>query len=118
MENYKIYIDTDKENVKIKFRISYTKETSNWASNEPITPGYRVHATPVEVEVKEGYRTESFGAFTGFGDTVLACNRRSQKRYDEAKRILDKRMLTYLQWFRDKGYKIDDRAYIPNLIIL
>ena len=106
MENYKIYIDTEKKNVKIKFSISYTKEQNNWATNETIVPGYRVHARPVEIEDKGDYTIESFGAFTGFGDTLLPCGRRSQKRYDEAKRILDERMLKYLAWFEDKGYHI------------
>ena len=108
MEDYKIYIDTEKPNVKLKFRISYTQDRSNWATNEKIEPGYRVHATPVEVSLKDGYRTESFGAFTGFGDTLIPCERRSKTRYKNAKKVLMERMPKYIQWFKDKGHVVKE----------
>jgi len=110
MENYRVYVKTDKEEIEIRFRVSFNKETRNWATNQTLEKGYRVNATPVEISKSNGYQMESFGAFTGFGDTLLACGRRSAKRYEEAKQILDERMLKYLAWFEDKGYHIDKDA--------
>ena len=107
MENYRVYVKTDKEGVEIRFRVSFNKETHNWATSERMEKGYRVNATPVEISKNSGYQTESFGAFTGFGDTLLPCERRSAKRYAEAISILEERMLKYLAWFENRGYNID-----------
>jgi len=106
MENYKIYIDTDKPSVKIKFSISYLKpsESRNWATSEYRETGYRVNAVPVE-RSSDGM-IESFTAFTGFGDTLLPCKRRSQKRYEQAIDILQERLLKYVRYFENKGYHI------------
>lgn len=106
MENFKIYVDTDNPSVKIKFSISYLKpsESRSWATGEHRETGYRVIAVPVERSA-DG-RIESFTAFTGFGDTLLPCKRRSQKRYEEAIDILQERLLTYLEYFQKKGYHI------------
>ena len=110
MENYKMYIDTDKPSVKIKFSISYLKpsESRNWATGENRETGYRVNAVPVE-RSSDGM-IESFTAFTGFGATLLPCKRRSQKRYEEAQVILMKNLPSYLQWFINKGYNIPEET--------
>jgi hypothetical protein len=110
MENFKMYVDTDKESVKIKFSISYLKpsESRNWATSEYRETGYRVNAVPVERSA-DG-RMESFTAFTGFGDTLLPCKRRSQKRYEQAQEILMEKLPSYLQWFINKGYKIPEEV--------
>lgn len=106
MENYKMYIDTDKPSVKIKFSISYLKpsESRNWATSEYRETGYRVTAVPVERS--EDGRIESFTAFSGFGATLLPCKRRSQKRYEQAIDILQERLLDYVRYFQNKGYHI------------
>ena len=49
MENYRVYVKTDKEGIEIRFRISFNKETRNWATNQTLEKGYRVNATPVEI---------------------------------------------------------------------
>ena len=110
MENYKIYVDTDKSSVKIKFSISYLKpsESRNWATSEYRETGYRVNAVPVERS--EDGRMESFTAFTGFGDTLLPCKRRSDKRYAQAQEILMEKLPSYLQWFINKGYNIPEET--------
>lgn len=113
MENFKMYVDTSKPSVKIKLTISYLKpsESYNWATGEHRKTGYRVNATPVEItEAKEGYQIESFTAFTGFGDTLLECSRRSSKRYAEAQVILMQNLPSYLQWFINKGYEIPEET--------
>tara|TARA_R100000742_G_C4279448_1_gene104044 strand:+ start:2560 stop:2958 length:399 start_codon:yes stop_codon:yes gene_type:complete len=106
MENYKIYIDTDKPSVKIKFSISYLKpsESWNWATSETRETGYRVTGVPVE-RWADG-KGESFTAFSGFGATLLPCKRRSQKRYEQAIDILQERLLDYVRYFEKKGYHI------------
>jgi len=108
MENYKIYVDTDNPSVKIKFSISYLKpsESHNWATSERRETGYRINAVPVE-RSSDG-RIESFTAFTGFGDTLLPCKRRSQKRYEQAIRKLKEGMPRYITWFENKGYIISE----------
>jgi hypothetical protein len=112
MENFKLYVDTTKPNVKLKFRLSYIKpsETHNWATGEVRKTGYRVNAIPVEVEQKDGYKMESFGAFTGFGDTILECNRRSKKRYEQAQDMLIAALPDYVRWFKDRGYELTAEA--------
>lgn len=106
MENYKIYIDTDKPSVKIRFSISYLKpsESISWSTNEYRETGYRVNAVPIERSA-DGM-VESFTAFTGFGDTLLPCKRRSQKRYEQAIDILQERLLKYVRYFENKGFHI------------
>ena len=106
MENYKMYIDTDKPSVKIKFSISYLKpsESHNWATGEYVETGYRAHGVPVERSA-DGM-IESFTAFSGFGATLLPCKRRSQKRYEQAIDILQERLIDYVRYFENKGYHI------------
>ena len=101
-----MYVDTDKPSVKIKFSISYLKpsESRNWATGEFRETGYRAHGVPVERSA-DGM-VESFTAFTGFGDTLLPCKRRSQKRYEQAIDILQERLLDYVRYFEKKGYHI------------
>ena len=115
MENFKLYIPTSKENTKIKFCISYTKESSSWATNESFEPGYRVNAKPVEVTLRDGYQWESSGAFTGFNDTLIPCSRRSNKRYESAREELNNRMEKYLKYFTDKGIVIDVDLILKSL---
>ena len=107
MENYKIYVSTDKEEEKIKFTIGFKKEGFNYATYESIVPGYRVTAKPVIIKNHDdGFRTESFTAFSGFADTLIPCSRRSNKRFESAKQELDARLVSYLEWFKERGYKI------------
>jgi len=112
-ENFKIYVDTTKPSVKLKFSISYLKpsESRNWATGEYRDTGYRVNATPVEIsESAGGYQMESFTAFTGFGDTLLKCYRRSNKRYEDAQRQLLRNLPMYVKHFESKGYELTAEA--------
>ena len=110
MENYKLYVDTNKSSVKIKFIISYLKpsESQNWATGEFRETGYRITGVPVEIENKGNYKIESFGAFKGFGDTLLPCTRRSNKRYEQAIRKFKENMPRYITYFENKGYIISE----------
>ena len=101
-----MYVDTDKPSVKIKFSISYLKpsESHNWATGEFRETGYRITGVPVERSA-DG-RMESFTAFSGFGDTLLPCKRRSQKRYEQAIEIFEDRVLGYIKHFQDKGIHV------------
>lgn len=111
MENYKLYIPTTKRNVKLKFTISYLKpsESRSWSTGETRETGYRVNAIPVEItDNGNGYQMESWSAFSGFGDTLVVCKRRSSKRYEEAKKVLEKNLPKYIDWFKARGYVIDE----------
>lgn len=113
MENFKIYVDTTKPSIKLKFSISFLKpsESHNWATGEFRQTGYRVTAVPVEITSREGgYQTESFGAFTGFGDTLLPCLRRSNKRFEDAQRKLMKTLPEYVKFFEARGYELTAEA--------
>lgn len=101
MSLYKKYIDTIEDNKKIKFSISFNRNTFNWATSEPKKIGYQVTVVPVEI----GDKFESFTAFTGFNDCLLEVNRQSSKRLDEAIKILNKREEKYLEYFKEKGIK-------------
>ena len=101
MSLYKKYIDTIEDNKKIKFSISFNRDTYNWATNEAKKIGYQVTVVPVEV----GDKVESFTAFTGFNDCLLEVNRQSSKRLDEAIKILNEKEEKYLEYFKEKGIK-------------
>ena len=106
MENYKVYVPTNKESTKIKFSLNYLKpsESYSWATGERRETGYRVTATPVVV----GKGSECFTAFSGFSDILLPCERRSNKRKEEAINILKSKIESiYLNWFEERGYVID-----------
>ena len=70
--------------------------------------GYRVTAVPVERKEMYNGIIESFTAFTGFGDTLLPCSRRSNKRYEQAIKKFKENMPKYITWFEDKGYIISE----------
>ncbi len=85
MSLYKEYTPTDKGT--IKFSMWYNKERGYWVS-----------ATPVKITQHDGYSMEETGAFTGFVDTLLKVERRSDKRLNEAIAILQERKEKYLQY--------------------
>ena len=105
MENYKLYVPTTVENKKIKFSISYCKETYSYATGKTREKGYYVNAVPVTIKASEGFTIEEFGAFTGFNDCLLPCNRRSQKRYESSIKVLKENIEPYIQFFKNKGYE-------------
>ncbi len=106
MTLYKEYLDTSIENEKIKFTISFNKETRNWATGESKKIGYQVSATPVKVSIYKGYSLEESGAFTGFNDNLIEIDRQSKKRLESAISKLKENMETYKEWFRLK-YKTE-----------
>lgn len=106
MSLYKEYMkmpETAKSKVdgkEIKFSISYNREGVSWATSQRIPIGYRVSVVPVEVSILgNSIVMESFGAFTGFNDTLIECTRQSKKRLQMAIDELQKRKDRYMQWF-------------------
>lgn len=87
------------ENHKIKFVISFNKELTNWARSQRIPVGYRVNVVPIEQREGNGYTSETFGAFTGFNDTLLEIDRQSPKRLAAAIEELEKRKEKYIKYF-------------------
>lgn len=104
MSEYKMYVPTDKENVKIKFSISHNKEPYKWSTNEPLQIGYRVTGVPVTIEGS----FESFEAFSGFGDNLVACGRRSKGKLNASIKMLEDNMDRYKQYFKERGYKFPE----------
>jgi hypothetical protein len=89
---------------EIKFSVSFNKDRTNWTTNEPKKIGYQVTATPVKRTDKgSGIVMEEFGAFTGFNDCLLEVDRQSSKRLSTALNILQVKLETYLDWFRNKA---------------
>jgi len=104
---YKEYFKTEKESVQIKMSISFNRDSHNWATSQPLQVGYRIHATPVTITKHDRFQMEEYGAFTGFGDTLLVVERQSAKRLEMAKSIMNERLQQYLQFFEDKyGYSM------------
>jgi hypothetical protein len=99
------YLDTKTDGLKIKLTISFNRSQTNWATNQPMAVGYRVTATPTTVEDKGDYTVESFSAFSGFGDTILECQRRSSKRLDKAIDLMIEKIPLYKKHFETKGIK-------------
>lgn len=106
MTLYKEYLDTSVENQKIKFTISFNKESINWATSKPKKIGYQVSAVPVKVSIYKGYSIEESGSFTGFNDNLIEIDRQSKKRLESAISKLKENMETYKEWFRLK-YKTE-----------
>ena len=102
----KTYLKTDKPNVKIRLGLSFNRDLSNWATNEPKEIGYQVTATPVEVaDLGNGAASETSGAFTGFWEIILPCGRKSKKREDTAWEEMKKAIPRYREHFENKGFK-------------
>jgi len=87
---------------EIRFAISFNKNPRSFATGQPIDKGYRVSAVPVKRTKLANVEMEEFGAFTGFNDTLLAIDRQSQKRLQEAIKILNERKEKYINWFKEK----------------
>lgn len=106
MTLYKEYLNTSVENEKIKFIISFNKETRNWATGESKKIGYQVTAIPIKIKKTATYSIEESGAFTGFNDNLIEIDRQSKKRLESAISKLKENMETYKEWFRLK-YKTE-----------
>jgi len=105
MAEFKEYIATDKENVKIKITINYNKNASGWMSR--IKDGYTLTAVPVEISKRENNITiETSTALTGFNDHLLQVERKSKSGLAKAIQIMNERRTNHLQFFKDKGINI------------
>jgi hypothetical protein len=100
---YQEYIDTKKENQKIKLTMHFNKDTYNWATGKRKEKGYQITATPVTITVGDGFRTEEFGAFTGFYDLIYPVERQSKKRLATAIELLECNRETYIDHFRNNS---------------
>ena len=87
----KQYLPTTKPNTFIKVTMHFNYDTYHWATSTQKPKGYSVTCTPVE----KGEFTESFGAFTGFYEIILPCERKSKKRQEQAEKLLEERIETY-----------------------
>jgi hypothetical protein len=81
-------LEPENENSKIKFAIYYEKGKKYWIS-----------VIPVKITKKEGYSMEEFGAYTGFRQTLIECNRKSKKTLDTAIKLMNEKREDYLNYF-------------------
>lgn len=90
-----------KESV-LKVTVTFNKDGVNWATSRRVPKGYRVSVVPVERSNREGgIVMESFGAFTGFNDTLIETDRQSKKRLQQAIDTLQERKDGYIRWFME-----------------
>lgn len=106
---YKKYLDvTHKENGNnaIKFSLSFNKDTYHWTTGKPKQKGYQLTVTPVErITDAEGKITqETFTAFTGFYKIIYPVDRQSSKRLQEAIKIFEQELQSYVDRFKEQGY--------------
>jgi len=99
---------------EIKFSIMFRKASISWATSERIEGGYAVSVTPIQRTSREGgFIIESRGAFTGFNDILLRCERQGSKRLETAIKTLQERKEMYLSEFMPGGnYEIKKKETI------
>lgn len=94
-------INVNGKDQEIKFTVTFNRDQTNWATNQPKKIGYQVTATPIErIKREGGYTVESFGAFTGFNDSLLEVSRQSKNRLQTALDTLAERKEMYLNHFK------------------
>lgn len=81
--------EPDNETSKIKFSVFYKKGEK-----------YSVTVIPVKISKQGNFSTEEFGAYTGFNDTLLLCNRKSKKQLEAAINKLNENKQKYLDYFK------------------
>ena len=106
------YTNTNNENIFIKYTIHFNKDTFHWATSAFKQKGYQVTATPITVERKENWKTETSTAFNGFYEIIYPIERQSNKRAEEAIKKFKERLKIYNDFFRKKGFNIDDKEDI------
>lgn len=74
----KKYLNTDKEDTKVKIVLSYN------IGNDRIKRGYYLHAYPVRLEQTNEVMFEFTNLYTGSKVLVLEVKKQSNKAYDEA----------------------------------
>ena len=91
--------ENNKDNY-IRISISFNRETYHWATGNEKKKGYQVTVTPIQ---KSGLGS-SFGAFNGFFEIILPCERQSKKRLLQAELLVQQKMDKYKAFFEAKGY--------------
>ena len=109
---HKQYIDTVREEHKIKLTVSFNKDTYHRATGKAKERGYQVTCTPIERE--KGWEKSS--AFSGFYELVYPAERQSKKKLAKALGLVEDNMERYVQYFRDRGIKFenDDKLNVTD----
>lgn len=87
----------------LKAQIFYSKGGVNWATGREEGRGYYFSLTPVEIEDHGSYKVESAAMFSGRKTLVLPVQRQSQKRFEQAKAMMDDLMDRYCGQFLDEN---------------
>lgn len=107
-------IKSPNNSTHIKFQISFNKDTHHWATSSTKKVGYQLTATPVQRSKSEcgKFSTESFTAFQGFYKIIYPIARQSKKRLEEAISVFIKEKESYLKFFTDKKFEIEENKQL------
>ena len=92
------YIPLD-NGLELNFIISFNKNTTNCSTGNRMSKGYRVTVIPVRRIKGDEFSMYEIGAFTGFSDQLLDCDRQSKMRLNEAKRVLNNNIELYKKYY-------------------
>jgi hypothetical protein len=80
----KSYETIEGTNKSLKINVYYNKGGMNYFHGKEERRGYYLSVTPVEIEQRNGYQTESVLMFSGAKRLVLEVKRQSDKAYNQA----------------------------------
>jgi galactokinase/mevalonate kinase-like predicted kinase len=80
----KSYEQIEGTNKSLKVHLFYNKGGMNYFNGKEERRGYYLSVTPVEIEQRNGYQSESFLMFSGVKRLVLEVKRQSDKAYNQA----------------------------------
>lgn len=94
----------DQENKVIEITLNYRKGGVSWVdSTKNIVAGYYINVVPATITQKDGFEMRETEAFTGYNRTIIACERRSQKKVDEAIAWINNNLTEILKPFYAKS---------------
>ena len=71
------------EATHVKVQLYYSKGGMNYFTGKAEARGYYVSVSPVKIEVRDGWRSETTSAFSGIKECVREVSRFNQKQFDE-----------------------------------
>lgn len=118
MTLFKVYFKTQEENTFAKCMIHFNKDTYHWATSADKQKGYQLTCTPVTIsDLGNGATSEQVTAFAGFYKIIFPVERQSKKRFEQAYQEFINFLPRILEFFKDKGYTIDEEDIKTKLNI-
>lgn len=93
-----------KGNQVFKVELNYNLGGYSYVTGKQQPRGYYFSVSPVGIKEKDGYRVETYKAYTGFKEVLLEVKRKSNKKYEEALSMLtDEKIEERIQYVIDKN---------------